>query len=717
MKTKPQLLAYLAVLALTLAGTAFAAGPYSPLTWPPTVDPAKKVHYAVTDFDPGFAAPNDNWTNSLFWATGSDSAFVDQQVCGPLVTFTGRKATAQYINIADYDWQFWNTQPTIDILVQVYGDDTLLIPPDLTNSRVWRFREGTTGTLVCAPGGGTQSKTVNGPAVSTNIHNFKWNWLLFQITNEPVFICGADSGNRWLGSVNPGSSGNTNYGGINGGTMRMNPSSPSSWSGLIIHALAWGESGAFGDPADVNLFEPADVVSCDPVLDQNLVGIDFNAGITNYVQVMNDLDQTVTYLPSAGPPGDLRKAVIPQGSYLNFGILGNRLGRPCNPNAVVKLCVDFYDDPAFAGQVVQFGPEAYATDQYGGACAPNGAYPQTGLHIMLGSGQWVRRSWTIAGVNLYGVNTTPLTGGPRLVCLGAPVAVSRFYLAALRTTGPLAGQDPLADCYADPLICSGVYSNRVELSLGTNSLGEGAVTDGLGLGSNSGDQTYVVEEAGPAGDRRPAVRSLTPPEYNLNFTILDTVLGPTSQGNVHLAIAVTYYDDPALAGKGFRPRVYQREFGGATSLAFLDGNPQPNMVLQGTGQWRDAYWEIGNIYLSGVNQGPQAAARFLFENLSETQGIYINRVRYAVVRPCGTTAGENPLLNKVVLTAGPETNAMVKVSWPYRAPQAQLEGCPSLGGIWSNVPGIPAVESGDQSVLRLSPTDAGQFYRVTITPP
>lgn len=34
-----------------------------------------------------------------------------------------------------------------------------------------------------------------------------------------------------------------------------------------------------------------------------------------------------TYTTSAGPAGDLRKAVIPNEFYVNFGILGNRLGK------------------------------------------------------------------------------------------------------------------------------------------------------------------------------------------------------------------------------------------------------------------------------------------------------------------------------------------------------------------------------------------------------
>ncbi len=689
---------------LTLVGTTFATGPYAPTNWPPTIDATKKVHYALTDTDPGFVVPNENWTNSLFWVSGSDSTFVSQQVCGTSVTFTGTKATAQYINIADYEWPFWNTQPTIDILVQVYGDDTLMIPTALTNTRVWRFREGTTGTYVCGPGSGTQSKTVNGATVATNIHNFKWNWLLFQITNEPVFICSTNSGNRWLGSVNPGSSGNSTYGGINGGTMRMNPSSPSSWSGLIIHALALGEAGAFGTPEDINLFEPADVVVCDPVPPQNLVGIDFNAGSTNHLQVMNDTDQTVTFVNNAGPTGDLRKAVIPTGPYLNFGILDNYLGQPCNPNIAIKVCLDFYDDPAFAGLGAQFGPEAYAADQFGGNCAPNGVYPSSGLHTLLGTGKWIRRSWTIPGVNLFGVNTAPLTGGPRFISSGAQVAVSRCEMAALRTTGPLAGQDPLAGCFVDPIICEGVYGNYAELDL------PNGITDGLNVGNNTGDQTYVVELAGPSNDQRLAVRGDSAPSYNLNFAIMTNALGPTSQGNIQLGITVTYYDDPALAGSGFRPQVWQKETAGVVGFAYMD--PPQNIILQGTGQWRDAYWEIGSVYLSGVNQSPQAAARFEMDSK-----IYISRVRYAVIRPCGTTAGQNPLLNKVTLTASSETNGMVRLSWPYRAPQAQLQALSAFPDAWSNLPGVATVEGGDYSVLRLSPTNQSQFFRVTITVP
>jgi hypothetical protein len=49
-----------------------------------------------------------------------------------------------------------------------------------------------------------------------------------------------------------------------------------------------------------------------------------------------------------------------------------------------------------------FGPEAYATDDQGGTPS----IPKQ-LHIMQGTGQWVRRSWTIPAVSLQGVNAGP----------------------------------------------------------------------------------------------------------------------------------------------------------------------------------------------------------------------------------------------------------------------------------------------------------------------
>jgi hypothetical protein len=147
----------------------------------------------------------------------------------------------------------------------------------------------------------------------------------------------------------------------------------------------------------------------------------------------------------------------------------------------------------------------------------------------------------------------------------------------------------------------------------------------------------------------------------LNFAILDEVFGPSSQPPAHLAICVTYYDDPSLAGKRFKPEVYITEHEGVPGFGFTPDNYY--VVLEGTGKWRDAYWELMDVKFNGVNQGPQAAARFLLNDK-----IFVTRVRYAVIRPAGPNA-KNLLesckpTDRPKLLLGIGTNNVASVSWP-----------------------------------------------------
>src|SRR5580700_8801190 len=48
-------------------------------------------------------------------------------------------------------------------------------------------------------------------------------------------------------------------------------------------------------------------------------------------------------------------AIQATGGLMNFAILSNYLGQPCNPDRAMKVCVEFYDDPALAG--INFGPD------------------------------------------------------------------------------------------------------------------------------------------------------------------------------------------------------------------------------------------------------------------------------------------------------------------------------------------------------------------------
>jgi hypothetical protein len=655
------------------ASLAYAqSGPSNPEAWPPTIDKTKTVHYVVTD--PGLEPPSDTWlADELQILTGGDQITQDFCIRG----HNCKKTIGSYLNVLDKSHTAWAEKETIDILVQVYGNEAVLGGDG--QPRNFTFLTGALPDL----------NFPNGGQIPVEGKNKQWNWVLFRIPNAT-----SPAGGRFVGGAPA-------PGGVNGGTIRFE-----GVGNLIVRVIAFGEEGAFGAPEDFAQFSPAPP-PCDVAEPPtNLASIDINAGTTNHLQVLNDGDQKVTFANGVGPAGDKRKAVVPVGTYLNFGITDNYLGKPCHDPRAVKVCVDFYDDPAFAGAGVRFGPEAYALDE--GGCV--GTYPTEQRMELTGTGAWIRRSWTVPAVNLKGVNAGTLTAGPRLLSENGQVAVSRFELAVLRVGDhPLANQDPLAACVQDANVCKGVYGDYVELDLGKD------VKDGLDLGGNGGDQEYIVEEAGPASDRRKAVRSLqdegsAPRDSYLNFQITDEKLGPTSQDPARLAICATYYDDPALAGKAFRPDVYSTERGGQAQYAFPPASDY-NVVLEGTDTWRTAYWEITDMKFAGVNQGPQAAARF-----TANDKIFITRLRYAVIRPCGPTAGVNLLKDCKPVTEvslGFERSGNnLKLSWPAEVTGIVVQSTPTLANPqWSAV--NAAVETaGNQSFVTLPIGSATQFFRL-----
>lgn len=668
---------FLAVLANGAGRATAATGPFPPTDWPATIDKAKKVHFVVTDG--GLTAPSDSWLSSLSILSGGDQQTSDFTIGG----FAGKKVTGSYLNTADTEFTAWADTENIDILVQAYGDAALFSAAG--NPRNFNFLTGILPHLAFPVGG----------QVAVEAKNKKWNWILFRIPNGL-----RPDGTRFIGSIPADAQGAFAAGGVNGGTIRME-----SVPNLIVRAIAFGEEGAFGAPEDINVFAPADV--CDPEPNTNLVGIDVSANQASHVQILNDGDQTVEYVDNVGPTGDKRRVVRPLGTFLNFGIMDNYLGKPCNDPRAVKVCVEFFDDPAFAGADVHFGPEAYATDETAGI----GFVAADRRHVMQGTGKWIRRSWTISAVNLRGVNARALTAGPRFLSENGAVAVSNFQLAVLRTgSHPLAGQDPLSGCYEDPAICTDAYGSFAELDLAKG------IKNGLDVGTSGGDQSMVVEEAGPANDRRMAVRAAWddgPANFSnqyLNFAITEEALGPSSQPNAVLAICATYYDDPNLVGRTFRPEVYQTESGGNLTLAFTPGNVA--VALEGSDTWKNAYWEINNMKFIGVNQGPQAAARFV------TSGkIAVSSLRYAVIRPCGPNAGKNAVADcapkpvEVTITASRTSDGKVRLSWPASADTFALQSTGAIGGTWEAVNDTPTVD-GDQFVLIVTPNGT-RFYRLT----
>lgn len=676
MKTK--LLLACAVL-FGITSLSFAAtGPFDPESWPATINPNLPVHYVVTDG--GLNAPGDAWHQSLTILTGSDHVTADYAIAG----HTGKKATANNLNPADSEYTEWADDEFIDILIQAYGDEALFGAGGAP--RNFTFLTGVLPDLAFP----------NGGQVPVEAKNRRWNWILFRIPNGT-----RPDGTRFVGSIPANAQGSYAFGGVNGGTIRFE-----AVPGIIVRVVAFGALGAFGEPTDINKFLPPE--ACDPEPNTNLAGLDLGAGTTNHLVVLNGHDHTVTVVDNIGPAGDKRRAAVPDSMFLNFGITDNYLGKPCNDPRNMKVCVDFYDDPAFAGLNVRFGPEAYATDSVGGI----GFYPAEKRQVLTGSGQWIRRSWTVPAVNLKGVNADQYTAGPRFVSENGQVAVSRIELAVLRVgEHPLAGQDPLAACYEDLNICTDKYGNFAELDLAKG------IRDGLDVGSSSGDQVMITEEAGPPNDRRLAVRpahdDATGYQHQyLNLAITDEKLGPSSQPPALLAISVTYYDDPALVGTQIKPDAYKTERNGIETIA---NTPNSFLVtLGGTGSWRDAYWEITDMKFTGVNQGPQAAARFTTIDAAGVHAkIAVTAVRYGVIRPCGPLAGVNPLeaYKPVTLTCERAGNNL-KLSWPAAATGYQVQATPSLADPqWGVINTVIEVVNG-RNVVTLPANQGMQFYRV-----
>lgn len=674
---KHHLIPWLAMAFCTTA--AFAQqpeGPFPPNQWPGSIDKTKPVHFvSVGD---AFTPPSDTWiTGNMRILSGGD------QVTSPISIggFDGLKVTGNYLNTADGDFTEWADDDEIDILVQVYGDGALF--QGNGNPRNFNFLIGTLPELT-APNGGQ---------IPVEARNREWNWVLFRIPNGTR---GSD-GSHFVGSIPDNHQGDVSAGGVNGGTIRLE-----GVPNLIIRVMAFGERGAFGEPEQVNKFATAAECPAEPAVNHAFVEISKNQA--DHMQVVNAGDQTVSFEDNVGPADDKRRAVRPNGNYLNVAVTENYLGAPCADARTMKLCVEFYDDPALAGK--SFGPEAFATDDKGGI----GFVANSKRHTLKGTGKWVKRAWTVPAVSLFGVNVAPLTAGPRLFFEDdAKVFISRFDLGIFRIGAhPLAGQDPLPDCFEDPDWCT--YGNFAEMDLAAGKL------DGLAPGNSGGDQEMIQGEAGPDNDRRMAIRPARDdgnPAFQhiyLNFAITDEKLGPTSQPGVTLAICATYYDDPNLIGAQFRPEVYITDRGGTEGFGFTPGNIA--VKLEGTGTWRDAYFEITDVKFTGVNQGPQAAARF-----AVSDKVFFSRVRYGVIRPCDPThtnplAGCKPgsdVIPEIVVVRN--SDGSLKLSWTAAAGDFALEQSNSLTAPnWTGVIEVPAVD-GEQISVTVKPS-ATAYYRL-----
>ncbi len=209
--------------------------PLDPEALPPTIQPSKQVHFI--SIDGAFQPPNTNWFPCLKTLTGGDHTTDPVTVGG----HSGVKVMGIKFNNADSSYAFWADKHSIDILMQVYGDEALVDQ----NGRP-RYFNFLTGTL-------PEPIAVDGGTLPPAIKNHKWNWVLFRIPNGLRHM----DGGRLVGTIHPKARGDSPWAGVsrlsgqNGGTIRMD-----GLHDLKVRFVAFGETGAFGERDEINVFSP-----------------------------------------------------------------------------------------------------------------------------------------------------------------------------------------------------------------------------------------------------------------------------------------------------------------------------------------------------------------------------------------------------------------------------------------------------------------------------
>lgn len=652
-------------------------GPYPATNWPPTIDAAASVDYVILDPNAVFSTPS-GWNGVLSIPNGGDQTWQNISIGG----FQGVQETGNYLNISDPNYLNFESYPIIDILVQVYGNSSLYTSSGA--GAAINFLEGQVATSFA--NNVLSVKPLAGP-IPAGANNSQWNWMLFEITNA----IDAHDGNRYVGDPNyPGDG----VGGVNGGTIRIQGVGP----GLTVRAIAFGPQGAFGGTNQINVFAAA--TACAPEPPVNLAVVDFNQAITDQLMVVSNSSQGYTYTiqSGVGPANDQRTAIQATGTTMNFEIISNYLGLPCNSPHPMKVCLEFYDDPALAGS--SFGPASFATDAQG----DTGTYAGP-LYTMTGTGQWLKLAFWIPSVDLYGVDVAPATGGPTLTFNGQAPFIDRVELGVVRNgTNALAGLDPEPGYFLDPIICATNYGYYAEWDPHDN------VTNNLDVGSSGGDQQMVVQPAGPTNDMRLAEAPAPGTgNNNIQFALQNTVFGPAYQDNAIVSMLVTYYDDPALAGATLYPNAYYTMNYGNLAISTAPAQPA-SVTLQGTGAWQDAYFVLTNVNFTGVNQS-YSVVRFQTSpstgNPTNAAAVFISRIRFDVARPCGPFEGID-MLQPIGITTS--TNSGVAVNW---FGTATLQSATNVLGPFVNATNIV-----NTTLNTYSPpaVNKGNFFRLVYPP-
>ncbi len=644
-----------------LGGNAQTNGPFSQTDWPASIAPngGGTVDYAV--FDPSvpflYTAPAD-WNNVMSLPASSG----DQTIS--LITIgggTGYEATGTYFNFVDPNWSHWANVPVIDILLNVYGNGGMYDVNGNGLPTTW-----TEGTLTTGP------NYAHAGTFPLGANNGQWNWMLLSVTN-PI------DGNslRYVGDP-AGATGTGQYDGVNNGTLRLEGFA----AGMTIRAVALGPHGVFGASNQVDRF--AAPAACAPEPAANLAYIDFNQGITNNLSVMNNANVGETYqvVSGVGPQDDLRTAIQSTSGIMEFPILNDYLGLPCNENLTMQLCIEFYDDPNMAGSY--FVPYQYATDYQGDLATYTGS-----PYMLTGSGQWLKVAFYFGPANLQGVNTAPLTGGPTVYFNGYYPAIDRVELGVIRTgTNALAGQIPDPSYNMDPFVCSTNYGYYAEWNPNAG------ITNNLDIASG-----YSTALAGPNNDQRISeVAKYNGPAgvYYLEFGLLNSVFGPVLQDNADVVMTLTYYDDPAQAGAELLPNTYNTWVNGNQAVISPSAPYDTPVTLQGSGQWKDAQFELPNVNFYGAYM-----CRFN-TYYADSGPIYVSRVRFDVIRPCGPFLGIDYLQSLGMTNANPN----LELNWRG---SAALQAAPAVTGMYASVANVTNTAV---NIYTMPMTNNAQFFRL-----
>src|SRR5882724_3614241 len=128
------------IAAILLAAGVSSHAQFTNADWPSTINSNAPVDYAIFDVSATFASTPAGWNQTVTMAGGGDQDFISATLDG----LAGDHATSSFLNPADANYAQFATVPNVDILLQVFGDDSLYNANG--TGKAITFREGILGT-------------------------------------------------------------------------------------------------------------------------------------------------------------------------------------------------------------------------------------------------------------------------------------------------------------------------------------------------------------------------------------------------------------------------------------------------------------------------------------------------------------------------------------------------------------------------------------------